>query len=135
LQDWFDFKIPKTKIPEDFIYNALNEEINLSIKPTAKVVWLGGIPAISYFTKTKKGSSWEMIALTFHDKKETYSVQMNREEGDWLVELLSKIAVSSTKMFTLQEIKSDFEIEFEDFELFWFSKIVVTLRSHGLLII
>jgi hypothetical protein len=64
------------------------------------VVWLGGIPAISYFTKTKKGSSWEMMALTFHDKKETYSVQMNREEGDWLAELLSKIVVSNTKIYT-----------------------------------
>jgi len=97
------------------------------------VVWLGGIPLVSYFTKTKKGSSWEMITLTFHDKKETFSVQMNKEHGDWLVEMLNKIAVSNTKIYTLQEIKSDFETGFQDFELFWFSKAIVTLRNYGLL--
>jgi hypothetical protein len=135
LQDWFEFKIPKTKIPEDFIFNALSEENDLSIKPNSKVVWLGGIPSVSYFTKTKKGSSWEMMALTFHDKKETYSVQMNMEHGDWLIEMLRKIAVSNAKSHTLQEIKLDFETTFDDFELFWFSKPVMLLKDNGLLII
>jgi len=76
-----------------------------------------------------------MIRLTFHDKKETYFIQMNKEHGDWLLELLNKITVSNTKISTLQEIKSDFESHFENFELFWFSKPVVTLRDYGLLII
>ena len=135
LQDWFEFKIPNTKIPEDFIFNAISEDNNFIIKPNSKVVWLGGNPSVLYFTKTKKGSSWEMMTLTFHDKKETFSVQTNKEQGDWLVELLNKIAVSNTKIHTLQEIKSDFETAFEDFELFWFSKAVVTLKDYGLLLI
>jgi hypothetical protein len=135
LQDWFEFKIPKTKISEDFIFNAISEENDLTLKPNSKVVWLGGIPIVSYFTKTKKGSSWEMMTLTFHDKKETYSVQMNKENGKWLLELLNKITVSNTKIYTLQEIKSDFESAFEDFELFWFSKPLLTLMDYGLLII
>jgi hypothetical protein len=60
---------------------------------------------------------------------------MNKDHGDWLLKLLNKIAVSNTKIYTFQEIKSDFEVAFEDFELFWFSKAVVTLREYGLLII
>ena len=68
LQDWFDFKIPKTKIPQDFIHNALQEEVGFNIKPNAKIVWLGGMPTIEFFTKSKKGSSWEMTKLVFHDK-------------------------------------------------------------------
>ena len=135
LQDWFEFKIPKTKIPEDFIFNALSEENDFSFKPNSKVVWLGGTPSVSYFTKAKKGSSWEMMTLTFHDKKETFSVQTNKEQGDWLVELLNKITVSNTKIYTLQEIKLDFETTFEDFELFWFSKSMLTLKDYGLLIV
>ncbi|MBX9807959.1 MAG: radical SAM protein, partial [Flavobacteriaceae bacterium] len=55
LQEWFDFKIPKTKIHPDFIANALEEEEDFNIKPTAKVVWLGGKPFVEYFTKSKKG--------------------------------------------------------------------------------
>ena len=135
LQDWFEFKIPKTKIPENFIFKALSEEIDFSIKPNSKVVWLGGTPSVSHFTKTKKGSSWEMMTLTFHGKKEIFSVQTNKEHGNWLLELLNKISVSNTKIYTLQEIKSDFESVFEDFELFWFSKPIVTLKGTMLLII
>ncbi len=135
LQDWFDFKIPPTTISEDFIYNALTEETDLSIKPNSKVVWIGGEPQVANFVKTKKGNSWEISTLTFHDKKETYSVQLNREEGDWLIETLKKVSVSNTKLNTLQEIKSDFESQFENFELFWFSKPIVTLRDYGLLIV
>jgi radical SAM superfamily enzyme YgiQ (UPF0313 family) len=135
LQDWFDFKIPTTRIPEDFIYNAITEETDLSIKPNLKVVWIGGEPQVANFSKTKKGNSWEMTELKFHDKKETVSIQMNKEEGVWLVELLNKIAVSNSKLYTLQELKSDFEMNFENFELFWFSKPVVTLKSYGLLIV
>jgi hypothetical protein len=133
LQDWFDFKIPKTKIPEDFIYNALSEATDLTLKPNSKVVWIGGEPLVFTFVKTKKGNSWEMTELKFHDKKETYSVQMNKDQGDWLVEILNKISVSNIKLVTLQEIKADFEIQFENFELFWFSKPLLALRERGLL--
>ena len=135
LQAWFDFKIPPTTISEDFIYNALSEETDLSIKPNSKVVWIGGEPQVANFVKTKKGNSWEMSTLTFHDKKETYSVQLNLEEGDWLIETLKKVSVSNIKLNTLQEIKSDFESQFENFELFWFSKPIATLKDYGLLIV
>jgi hypothetical protein len=135
LQDWFDFKIPKTKIGQDFIYDALQESEDFNIKPTAKIVWLGGKPFIEAFTKSKKGNSWEMLTLTFHDKKESFSIQTNKNEGEWLTEILQKISSSKTKTYTFQEIKTDFETHFEDFELFWYSKPVNTLREFGLLVL
>ncbi|MBF7090109.1 radical SAM protein [Flavobacterium sp. ALJ2] len=135
LQDWFDFKIPKTKIGSDFIYDALQESEDFNIKPTAKIVWLGGKPFVESFTKSKKGNSWEMLTLTFHDKKESFSIQTNKNEGEWLVEMLQKISVAKTKTYTFQEIKADFETSFEDFELFWYSKPVNTLREFGLLVL
>ncbi|MFM1754975.1 MAG: hypothetical protein RLZZ236_1914 [Bacteroidota bacterium] len=135
LQDWFDFAIPKTTIPPDFIYDALEEETNYSCKPNAKVIWLGGKPTISSFTKTKKGSTWEMMQLTFHDKKETIVIQTNRKEGEWLARMLPIISVSNLKTSTFQELKADFENELEDFELFWFSKPISTLKEFGLLVL
>ena len=135
LQDWFDFKIPKTKIPEDFIYNALEDVASLTIKPTAKIVWLGGKPALEHFTKSKKGNSWQMMRLTFHDKKESFAIQTNKQEGEWLVLILEKLAVTNAKTLTFQEIKVDFEKELDDFELFWYSKPILTLRNYGLLIL
>jgi hypothetical protein len=133
LQDWFEFKIPKTTIPPDFIENALHDAQDFQIKPTAKIIWLGGMPSLETFTKTKKGNSWEMMTLTFHDKKESFSIQTNKMEGEWLVKILQQTSVFNSKLLTLQEIKKDFETQFEDFELFWFSKPISTIRTFGLL--
>ncbi|KAF2517311.1 B12-binding domain-containing radical SAM protein [Flavobacterium foetidum] len=135
LQDWFDFKIPKTKIHPDFIFNALEEQNDFNTKPNAKVVWLGGKPSAEIFTKSKKGRSWEMMALTFHDKKESFDIQTSKQEGEWLISILSKISISNNKNYTFQEVKNDFETELEDFELFWYSKPVNTLREFGLLVL
>jgi len=135
LQEWFDFKIPKTKIGADFIFDALQEEANFNIKPTAKIVWLGGKPTLEHFTKSKKGNSWEMMSLTFHDKKESFTIQTSKSEGEWLVEMLQKISVSNAKTYSFQEVKTDFENNLEDFELFWYSKPVNTLREFGLLVL
>ncbi len=144
LQDWFEFKIPKTKIPEDFIFIALQNEVDFNIKPNTKIVWLGGEPFIEHFTKSKKGKSfgssqklvsWEMMKFTFHDKKESFTIQINKLEGEWLVDMLQKIAVKNSKVYSFNELKLDFETSIEDFELFWYSKPINTLRNFGLLIL
>ncbi|MRX68205.1 radical SAM protein [Flavobacterium resistens] len=135
LQDWFDFKIPKTKIHPDFIFNALEEQNDFNTKPNAKVVWLGGKPSAEIFTKSKKGKSWEMMSLTFHDKKESFAIQTSKDEGEWLLSILRNISVSATKNYTFQEVKNDFETQLEDFELFWYSKPINTLREFGLLVL
>lgn len=135
LQDWFDFKIPKTKIDPYFIFNALEETNDFNTKPNAKVVWLGGKPSVEYFTKSKKEQTWEMMTFTFHDKKESFNIQTNKNEGEWLVEILKKVAISNGKNYTFQEIKTDFETELDDFELFWYSKPINTLREFGLLVL
>ncbi|WP_445716110.1 B12-binding domain-containing radical SAM protein [Flavobacterium sp.] len=135
LQDWFDFKIPKTKIPSDYIYNCLQNEQNFNTKPNAKIVWLGGIPQIEIFTKSKKGNSWEMMKLTFHNKTQTFDISINAEEGKWLVETLEKIAIDSGSKLTYSHLKTDFESKLEDFELFWYSKPIQSLRNSMLLVL
>ena len=135
LQDWFDFKIPKTKIPSDFIYNCLEKEQNFSTKPNAKIVWIGGKPQTEIFSKSKKGNSWEMMKLTFHNKTQSYDISVNAEEGKWLLETLDKISVFAENKMTFSQLKSDFEKEFDDFELFWFSKPIQVLRSTSLLVL
>jgi radical SAM superfamily enzyme YgiQ (UPF0313 family) len=135
LQDWFDFKIPKTSIPANFIRQALQDEGNFAIKPTAKVIWLGGKPGVETFVKSKKGSSWEMMSLTFHGKKQRFGIQVNQREGAWLVTMLAKLAVANATIYTFQEIKEDFEKDIEHFELFWYSKPINTLRNAGLLVL
>ena len=133
LQEWFDFRIPKTRIPEDYIANALQSETDFNTKPTAKIIWIGGKPSVAYSIKNKKGNSWEMVSLTFHDKKESFSIQVGKEQGEWLVMILEKLSVYNSRILTFAQIKTDYETQFEDFELFWYSKPVSVLRKSGLL--
>ncbi len=135
LQDWFDFKIPKTTVKPDFIYNSLQKEESFNIKPSAKIVWIGGKPFTEVFTKSKKGNSWEMIKMIFHDKKETFEIDIEKEKGDWLLKTLETISVHNDKTNIFSVLKTDFENNFDDFELFWYSKPINTLRNFGLLVL
>lgn len=134
LQKWFEFKVPKTKVAPDYIAQVLTEDQYTNAKPTTKIVWLGQHPTVEHFTKSKKGSHWEMTALSFHDKKGKYSISVNREQGDWLAEMLNKLSVVNPKTYTLQEVMDSYHASgFEDFELFWDNKPVNTLHKVGLL--
>jgi len=135
LQDWFDFKVPKTTIPSDFIERALAGDHKFDTKPTAKLVWLGGMPSVEVFSKHKKGKPQEMAILTFHDKKETFSIQASKNEGEWLAAILEKIAGANAQVYTFQDVKADFETKMEHFELFWYSKPIYDLRDFGLLVL
>jgi hypothetical protein len=135
LQDWFDFKIPNTKIQPDFIHNALQDLPEFATKSSAKIVWIGGNPTIDAFTKSKKGSSWEMMQLTFHDKKHITEITVEKDKGEWLIQVLNNISVASNNKSTFSQLKVDFESKFEDFELFWYSKPINSLRVMGLLVL
>jgi len=135
LQDWFDFKIPRTSIAPDYIITCLEKEDTFSVKPTAKIVWIGGKPLFQSFVKNKKGNSWQMMELIFHDKRESTSIVLEKEKAEWLMKTLNKISVSNEKALTFSQLKADFENSFEDFELFWFSKPLQTLRGAGLLVL
>ena len=134
LQDWFDFKIPRTKISPDFIENCLNSNSPFNIKPSAKVVWLGTIPSIREISKSKRGVTRLQLELTFHDVTETYRIRTEKEKGLWLLDILEKLSPTN-KPLSFGKIKTDFEIHFEDFELFWYAKSVNVLRAHGLLVL
>jgi hypothetical protein len=132
LQEWFDFKIPNTKISPDFIENAIFETTDFSLKPTAKIIWIGNLPIVDYFTKSKKGHTWEMAKLSFHFKTETLEISLEKDQANWL---LKTIKLLSDHRILLKNVKLDFESQFEDFELFWFSKQISLLRNSGLLVI
>jgi hypothetical protein len=132
LQDWFEFKIPKTKIAPDFIENALNNVVDFSLKPTAKIIWIGNFPIVDYFTKSKKGATWAMAKMTFYFKTDTIEISLEKTQADWLLKTLKSV---SNQPVLLKDIKLDFESQFEDFELFWFSKPMNSLRNSGLLVL
>lgn len=135
LQEWFDFKIPKTKIHPDYIHDCLLEEPNFKFKGNSKIVFLVKNPITETRIKTKKQKSWTYKKLTFHLKTNILSIDLDEEKADWLIKATETYSVENTKKATLQELKNSYEEFLDDFELFWFSKPIQQLKENGIILI
>lgn len=135
LQDWFEFKIPKTIVAKTFIQQCLMATDSNRMDSTSQLIWLGGTPLVKKLTVTKKGKSREMLQMTFHDKTETLQLRMDLEKGAWMLEMLEKMSVSVVSQFRFSQLKEAYGQQFTDFDLFWYSKPISELKEHGLLVI
>ena len=123
LQDWFDFEIPKTTIAPDYILDCLEEENYQDPASTAKVIWIGNEPIIQEGKK---------ITLTFHQNANSLEIKLNADLANWVLKQLDELKVSPS---TFGKMKKSFEQEFDDFEIFWYSKPMNLLCDAGLLIL
>jgi hypothetical protein len=134
LQDWFDFKIPKTTIHPDYIHDCLLTEEKFVFKPNTKIIFINEICSVENYIKTKKGNSYELSQLTFHLKTNIIKIDLDREKADWLIKICKENSIENRKKITLQHLKTDFENEFQDFEIFWFSKPMQQLKENGVIL-
>ncbi|MFC2114690.1 B12-binding domain-containing radical SAM protein, partial [Bacteroidota bacterium] len=135
LQDWFEFSIPQTSIPHDFIENCLESEEQFMAKPYSKLIWLGGEPFVSTFSKSIKGENKQMLKMVYYSKKEGFELSLEKEKGEWLMGILKSLSIYENDFLTFTQFKSDYEAKFNGFELFWYSKPVEILKVQGLLVL
>lgn len=135
LQKWFDFNIPKTLIGKDYLRNCLLKEEFVVIKPTAKIIWLGGTPLSSITIRSKKGKTKEQVKMTFHGKKNQIDILVDKTQSEWLIRFLEKSSLLEDDILTYSDMKSDYEQQIDNFELFWYSKPIDSLRKCGLLVL
>ncbi len=133
LQEWFDFKIPRTSIAKNYIANCLNNGPIIPPKDSSKVVWLGSIPQIDNTFKSKKGVP--MISLSFHGKLYYSTQNFEFEKGHWLLSTIKKLHDNEKRYLSFGELKADYATLFDDFDLFWYSKPIDELREMGLLVV
>ena len=134
LQDWFDFKIPKTTIHPDYIHDCLLEEDQFSFKGNSKIIFLAKNVIAENYIKTKKQNSWAYTRITFHLRTNIVKVDLEQEKTEWLIKVLKENTFENPKRITLQQLKTQFEENFEDFELFWFSKPMQQLKENGIIL-
>ena len=136
LQEWFDFKIPRTKVAPDYIVSVLENEPFTSYKATQKVVWLGSNPSLELFTKSKKGKTFEKARVTFHSKNDELQMEVDQKTGEWLQQFIRELKESPKGVVSFAQMKQSFENQTaEDFEPFIFSKQGEQLRDFGLLVL
>lgn len=134
VNEWFDFKVPRTKIKPDFIEAALNSEPLPITKPSSKPVWLGGTPLVSNYSISKKGKTIEMTQLIMHLKDNCVEVNLEAAKAKWFMVQIEGLSIFKIDQRTLSQLKTDYETKFDNFELFWYSKPMMTLKENGLLI-
>lgn len=134
LQDWFDFKIPQTTIHPDYIHDCLLEEDQFSFKGNSKIIFPDKNVIAENYIKTKKKNPWPYTRLTFHLKTNIVNVDLEQEKAEWLMKVLAEHSIESERKITLQQLKVQFEENFEDFELFWFSKPMQQLKDNGVIL-
>lgn len=134
LQEWFDFKIPRTTIHPDYIHNCLLDDGQFQLKTNSKVVFLTKNVIAENRVKNKKKYSGTYTLLTFHLKTNIVKVELEKEKAEWLMNVLEENSIENAKKPTIQQLKNQFEENFEDFELFWFSKPMQQLKENGVIL-
>ncbi len=134
LNEWFDFKVPKTTIAPNLIELSISETNYQNIDSGKRLVWLGNQPEIGYFTKNKKGKQIEMAQLNFVSKTNEFQIQTEKETGEWLLEILPKISVYSNNASTVDQLEESYaKSGLKDFQLFLHGKAMDILKKNGLL--
>lgn len=134
LQEWFDFKIPRTTIHPDYIHDSLLEDEDFKFKGNSKVVFLTKNVIAENRIKNKKKYSGTYTLLTFHLKTNIVKVELEQDKAEWLMAILEEYSIDNHKKPTVQQLKNQFEENFEDFELFWFSKPMQQLKENGVIL-
>lgn len=134
LQEWFDFKIPRTTVHPDYIHDALLENDDFTFKGNSKIIFLAKNVIAENRIKTKKKYNYAYTKITVHLKTNIVTADFDELHGAWLIKIFSEYSVENMKKPTLQQLKSDFEENFENFELFWFSKPMQQLKENGVIL-
>jgi len=133
LQEWFDFKIPKSTVHPDFIYNAItNKQVDFKINGNKKLLWLGATLAGQPIVKNKKGKVFENLEIEIQGVDVYEKIVFDKLQGEWLI-----AKINNKQLTNLADFKNQFiaETGTSDFELFWYAKPMLKLKETGLLLV
>ena len=120
LQEWFDFKVPKTKVSSDFIQSELRRFEDKKLKGNTRFLWLGNKLQLEPSAKKNK------VEIVIYTKKENISFQCSEALGKQLLSFVNKILVGNEKVFTYSELEKEYAIVFEAAEF-------MILKDNGVL--
>jgi len=136
LDEWFDFRVPKTTVAPHFIRNLLTSKAQEIINNDARIIWPGEMPSVTYYSRTKKGKTTSMAGLQFQTQQNGFTIQVNESIGKWLMEVFPHLLAVSKNPYTYRQMESDFSNQNPgDFKIFWNSQPMLTLREKGLLVL
>ncbi|MFD2036068.1 B12-binding domain-containing radical SAM protein [Belliella marina] len=137
LQEWFDFKIPRTSVSPNFIYKAITDSSGTVIKPNAKLIWLGNRASLKRTSYNKKGKIVEGVALAVENKAQAIEIKVNQQEGKWLMAVLEEVRLKTGKKeMTFAQFEESYEkAGLGKIELLIQGKLWASLLEAGLVLV
>ncbi len=136
LSEWFNFEIPQSSIPADYIECCLNEAVAIKTKPNSRLTWLAKLPLIDFYEEEFEEGYADMALLQFFSKKTSWELVLGAEIGQWLYDILEQIHSSNEIAYRFKDLTADFSAAgFGDIEAFIDSEIWEQLRTRDLLLL
>jgi len=133
LQEWFDFRIPKTTIPPNYIQRILSRNTFKELSPNVKVIWLGGETSILKEQVQKKGKTVQQHALVLHNQTEDIVLPCHESLANWLSGTLPLLQPGLQAPLTFSKVADLYQSAMnEALEVFWHSPEGHILRKNGL---
>lgn len=132
LQDWFEWEIPQTTIPADYIEKALHAAVQPRPKASSKLLWLGPAPEIDYFED--QGTVFALLSCYF--KTRTWEIELSQQLAAWLGKALTNLSYENQQLSDFQSFQKSFsDAGLSDFNAFLNADLWEILREQGLLIL
>ena len=136
LDDWFDFKVPRTSVRSNAVEQALRRNPGFDGERLhAGILWLGNQPRLLCEGAGRKGKP-AGCRLVFQNKTGDVTVSTTREVAEWLKAVFGAFTMQDRGRMSLQELRQDYEKRFpSSFDHFLRSREWRILRQKGLLLI
>ncbi len=137
LQEWFDFKIPRTSINPHAIANSIAASGTTAIKDHRQLLWLGSPLEKITITKKRKGKQTVVNALLAYSYSgQPITLVLEADDEAFLLNCLPMMGVQSDTLLTVGQFKQMYISQTgKAFELFWQHPSVQLLREDGLLVL
>ncbi len=132
VDEWFDFKIPKTSHKGSLVELALYDGLKSDWECQNYSLLWNGVPLLVVEASEEE----DFMLFSINTKRESVEFELSYDLGEWLSEMFPLFDLDNENKTTLKMIASNFEEEFEvSFEEFTDSDIWEILRTNGLLMI
>ncbi|BDD07248.1 radical SAM superfamily enzyme YgiQ (UPF0313 family) [Aureibacter tunicatorum] len=137
VEEWFDFKVPKTKEPYFRIEQAIEQKGKKDQELIDhKVYWLGAQSELEFFTAKKKGKTVERAKLLLDLKSGREEIAGDKQDLIWLQETLDVSCIENEKFLSVIELMEDYEkCTGKKFNKLASSHIWHAIRDAGLVLI
>ncbi len=134
LQEWFDFKTPRTKVPPKHIEKCLAEPEDSKPKPNGRVIWIGGPVELEFFEEKYGRDKIPMARFVIQTQSQVLRIDTIAEYGEWFYSVLPLLSPKHTEAFNFKQLQAHFEqAEIGLFEDWLASYSCTQLREAGLL--